>query len=79
MPLTTTYLGFPRNAAWCRALKPLLLAIVRSAWNSSSRVIISSLFLLMASWRGVSPSESYRGQERSKVCHVLYNFLKVLL
>lgn len=58
--LTTwiTYLGFPRNAAWCSELKPLLLVIVRSAWCSRSREIMSSRFLLMASWSGVSPSES---------------------
>ena len=52
------YLGLPRRAAWCRALKPLLFVIVMSALCSSSSRSMSSLFLLMASWRGVSPSES---------------------
>lgn len=54
------YLGFPRSAAWWRALKPLLLVMVTSAPASSRTDSMSSLFLLMASWRGVSPSESYR-------------------
>ena len=57
------YLGLPRNAAWWIALKPLLLVIIISAWWSSSRESISSRFLEMASWSGVSPSESYNSNE----------------
>jgi len=44
-----TYVGFPLNAAWCRALKPLLFVTVMSAVDSSSNVNMSSRFLLMAS------------------------------
>lgn len=52
------YLGFPLSAAWWRALNPLLLVIVTSAPASKSTARISSRFLLIASWSGVSPSES---------------------
>ena len=45
------------------ALNPLLLVIIMSAWWSSSRESISSRFLEMASWSGVSPSESYNNNE----------------
>lgn len=53
------YLGFPRRAAWCKALKPLLLVMVISALCSNKREIMSSRFLLMASCKAVSPSESW--------------------
>uniref|UniRef100_A0A147BQ52 Putative secreted protein n=1 Tax=Ixodes ricinus TaxID=34613 RepID=A0A147BQ52_IXORI len=53
-------LGLPLSAAWWSALKPLLLVSVMSALWSSRRVSMSSLFLLMASCRGVSPSQSCR-------------------
>lgn len=59
-----TYLGFPRRAAWCRALNPLLLVMVTSAPDSSNTDSMSSLFLLMASCSGVSPSESYKQNNR---------------
>ena len=62
-----TYLGFPLSAAWCRALKPLLLAIVMSAWYSSRSVIMSSRFLLMASCKAVSPSESYDSSSKIRL------------
>lgn len=53
-----SYLGFPRRAAWCRALNPLLLVSMMSALWSRSNVSISSRFFEMASCSGVSPSES---------------------
>ena len=54
----SSHLGFPRRAAWCRALKPLLFATVTSALASSNIVTISSRFFEMASCNGVSPSVS---------------------
>ena len=54
-----TYLGLPRSAAWCSALKPLLLDMPMSAPCSSSILSMSSRFLLMASCSGVSPSLSW--------------------
>ena len=53
------YLGLPLNAAWCRALKPLLFVTMMSACCSKRIVNMSSLFLLIASCKGVSPSESW--------------------
>lgn len=52
------YLGFPRRAAWCNALKPLLFVRVMSAPCSNNKVNMSSRFFEMASCKGVSPSES---------------------
>lgn len=51
------YLGFHlSSAAWCRALNPLLFVMVTSAPASRRTARMSSRFLLIASWRGVSPS-----------------------
>lgn len=55
---SSAYLGFPRSAAWCRALKPLLLVRVMSAPWSNNRANMSSRFFVTASWSAVSPSES---------------------
>ena len=49
---------FPLSAAWWTGLKPLLLAIVRSALASRRSSIMISFFLVMASWIGVSASLS---------------------
>lgn len=65
-----THLGFPRRAALCRALNPLLFVSIMSALWSSSNVNMSSLFLEMASCKGVSPSESCQHHAHKSI---LYN------
>ncbi len=72
-----SYLGFPRRAAWCKALNPLLLVMVTSAPASNRTDSISSLFLLMASCRGVSPSESWK--ENLVLLITVWLFVSVLL
>jgi hypothetical protein len=69
--LSDSYLGLPRRAAWCKVLKPLLLVILISAPCSKSNVNMSSRFLLIASWRGVSPSESWCNTERTSCLKTL--------
>lgn len=64
--MSTTYLGFPLRAAWWSALNPLLLVTQMSALWSRRSERMSSLFLLMASCRGVSPSESCEDETRWK-------------
>ena len=59
----------PRRAAWCRQLKPLLLVAEMSACASTSSCTMSSRFLEMASWRGVSPSRSCKLQGIIR-CHL---------
>lgn len=59
-----THLGFPRRAAWCRALNPSLFVRVMSAAWSNNRAKMSSRFLEIASWRGVSPSASWKPRNK---------------
>jgi len=66
----STHLGLPRRAAWCRALKPLLLVRVMSAAWSNNRANMSSRFLEIASWRGVSPSESCEQKTYFSLCYI---------
>lgn len=71
----STHLGLPRRAAWCRALKPLLLVRVMSAAWSNNRANMSSRFLEIASWRGVSPSESCEQKTYFPHCYIYPVFL----
>lgn len=73
------YLGFPRRAAWWRALKPLLFVRVMSAMWSKRRVRISSRFLEIASWSGVSPSWSWKYFLKSWSTHVCIPYLYMYL
>lgn len=66
----STHLGLPRRAAWCSALKPLLLVRVMSAAWSNNRANMSSRFLEIASWRGVSPSESCKQKTYFPLCYI---------
>lgn len=56
--MPVSYLRLPRRAAWCKVLKPLLFVMDMSTCASSNNWTMSSRFLEIASWRGVSPSES---------------------
>ena len=79
---TITHLGLPRKAAWCNELKPLLLVMPMSATCSRSKLNMSSLFLLMASCRAVSPSESWLCRKNRTVSsvpqHETYNQHRLL-
>lgn len=63
-------LGFPRRAAWWIELKPLLFVSITSAWWSRSKLNMSSRFLEMASWSGVSPSKSLKFTDKFHLINV---------
>ena len=72
--MLSTHLGFPRRAAWWRALNPVLLVRVMSAPWSNNRANMSSRFLEIASWSGVSPSASCEPRKQTILYIRVYIF-----
>ena len=62
--MRTTYYLLPFRQAWWRGLKPLILQVVTSRRLDCSMIsTIVFLSLTIASWRGVSPSWSYKNSK----------------